>query len=184
MISGYAAVFYNGDESTEYRLSDGRRKTVYERIHRDAFNRAIHNDDVVALFNHSPDNLLGRSKAGTLNLAIDDRGLKYEVTEADHDLYRQVDAMQQRGDLAGSSFGFEVLAEEFRQEGDKLVRELVDVKLYDVGPVTFPAYSATSEPGRSHRVVIEGRTVDPTGYEARAANERSYVQFRLRQLKG
>ena len=75
-ISGYAAVFYDGDERSEFGLWEGAK----ERILPGAFARAIsERDDARALFNHEPDKLLGRVSAGTLQLREDNRGLHYSI---------------------------------------------------------------------------------------------------------
>jgi HK97 family phage prohead protease len=49
-----------------------------------------------------------------------------------------------RGDLTGSSFSFEIEEEEYYEEQGRTIRELRSVRLYDVGPVTYPAYEATN----------------------------------------
>jgi HK97 family phage prohead protease len=143
-IRGYAAKFYrSSDPGTEYELWKGAR----ERIMPGAFDKAIQGDDVRGLFNHDPNMLLGRSKAGTLKLEVDEVGLRYEIQPADTSVYKDVVEYLRRGDVDGSSFQFSVPqgGEEWRMEGGSEIRELREVKLYDVGPVTFPAYkSATS----------------------------------------
>lgn len=151
-IAGYAAVFYDGTPETEYRLWDD----FVERVMPGAFDRAIREDDVRALLNHEPDNLLGRTKSGTLKLSIDAVGLRYEITPPETELARQVVASLERGDLDGSSFTFMPTKVTWREELEKVgtmermivIREIQEVELYDVGPVTFPAYTATSAAAR------------------------------------
>ncbi|WP_339684240.1 HK97 family phage prohead protease [Gimesia maris] len=142
-ITGYASVFYReGDASTEYELWKG----AVERIDRHAFDRALEEShDVRALYNHEPDNLLGRTSAGTLNLSVDSRGLRYDIQydPADDD-HKRVQAKIKRGDLTGSSFAFKVTAEKWSEEEDREVRTVTDVQLIDVGPVVFPAYQGSS----------------------------------------
>lgn len=146
-ITGYAAVFYNGTAQTEYQIG----RNTFERIREDAFNAAIRNDDVVGLFNHDQDNVLGRTSAGTMRLSIDQRGLKYEIDPADTELHKRVAVAQQRGDVPGSSFGFVVLDEgEFADDGRR-IREIRNVQLFDVGPVTYPAYQGTNKGDRCVR---------------------------------
>lgn len=145
-IIGLAAVYYrDGDSATEYRLWKG----AVERIAVGAFTRAAAEDDVRALFNHDPNALLGRTRAGTLTLSADADGLRYRIAPASSEVYSQVAESLRRGDLDGSSFSFEVLAEEWEKDGDTEIRWLKDVRLYDVGPVTFPAYEATESGIRS-----------------------------------
>ena len=146
-ITGYAAVFFReGEEGTEYNLFDD----YYERISRGAFDRALSEQhDVRALFNHNSDMLLGRSKSGTLLLSVDDVGLRYDITLADTQAGRDIATSIDRGDITGSSFAFIPRKVSWIEEDERVIREIGDVDLYDVGPVTYPAYEATSAAMRS-----------------------------------
>lgn len=147
VIAGRAAVFYSGVPATEYQLAEG----MTERIRPGAFDRAIaEKHDCRALFNHSADNLLGRSANGTLKLWTDAHGLNYEikVDESDPDHLRVASKIE-RGDLSGSSFAFRATRISWEETTDGDVRWVDDVTLYDVGPVTYPAYSATTTGLRS-----------------------------------
>jgi HK97 family phage prohead protease len=145
-ISGYASVFYDETRAgTEYELRPG----VVERVDRRAFDRAIKNGaDVRALFNHDPNHLLGRSKSGTLRLSVDSVGLRYEIDPPDTQAGRDIMASIQRGDLTGSSFSFGVADGGQRIERDDkrgvTLRVLNDLDLFDVGPVTYPAYEGAT----------------------------------------
>lgn len=143
-IVGYAAVYFRTDEpGTEYQMYSD----LVERIMPGAFDRALREkQDVRALFNHNPENLLGRTVAGTLTLSVDDRGLFYRFQPPDTTIGRDVLESINRGDLSGSSFAFTVArgGAEWHEENGVAVRILRDVNLFDVGPVTFPAYGATS----------------------------------------
>jgi HK97 family phage prohead protease len=145
MIVGYAARYFDpADPGTEFALWDD----VTERILPGAFDKAVREDDVRALFNHSPDMVLGRSTAGTLRLSVDARGLRYEIDPPDTSTARDLLESLKRGDVSGSSFAFNIRGENVRKEakpdgGFRYVRELTDVQLFDVGPVTYPAYPAT-----------------------------------------
>lgn len=149
VIEGYAAVFYDGTPETEFELWPG----VVERIMRGAFDDALkRGDDARGLFNHDPNQILGRRGAGTLKLSVDDVGLRYEITAPDSPTGKSVVAAIDREDVAGSSFSFtiphggqrwiEEAADGERPERD--VREILSVELFDVGPVVFPAYAGTS----------------------------------------
>lgn len=149
VIRGYAAVFYrSGDASTEYELYPG----LVERIRPGAFDRAIaEKQDVRGLINHSSDILLGRTTAGTMTLAADSVGLRYEILfnpdDADHARYAE---KIKRGDLSGASFSFVPTAQSIESgKGGSDVRWVEDVNLFDVGPVTFPAYKAATSGIRS-----------------------------------
>lgn len=135
-ITGYAAVF---NQITE--LWPGFR----EKIARGAFTEAIKNDDVRALYNHDPNKLLGRTKSNTLRLWEDDHGLGYEIIPPDTDTAREVLTLIKRGDMSQSSFGFNILKRtmEIDEEKDEMTRTIEKVQLFDVSPVTFPAYPQT-----------------------------------------
>jgi HK97 family phage prohead protease len=105
--------------------------------------------DVRALFNHDPSVILGRTRAKTLRLAEDDTGLHFDCdlpeTQAARDLLTSID----RGDTTQCSFGFQFRKQKFSEETDEdgkvsLIRELHAVDVFDVSPVTFPAYPQTS----------------------------------------
>lgn len=162
LIVGYAAVFHRAsDPGTEFELWPG----LVERIAPTAFNRAIEEkQDVRALFNHEPGYVLGRTKSGTMRLATDKVGLRYEITPPDTQAGRDVITSIRRGDISGSSFGFLVPKDGdvlIPGEGDTITRELRDVTVLDVGPVVFPAYGATStnlrSAGGSHSEELQRR---------------------------
>src|SRR5260370_2421470 len=83
-----------------------------------------------------------------MRLNVDKRGLRYEIDLPDTMAGRDVATSIEREDLTGSSFSFRVIQQKFSMgdvDGDDDdVRELHDVDVYDLGPVTFPAYEATS----------------------------------------
>lgn len=144
-IYGHAAVYYDGSRETEFQLWD----EMVERIMPGAFDKAIADgQDVRALFNHDADYLLGRTTAGTLTLRSDQKGLLYEIEPGDTTAARDVRTMIERGDLTGSSFSFVTTDEDWRKEGGTFIREIRGVDLYDVGPVTFPAYEGTDTGAR------------------------------------
>lgn len=162
-IIGHAAVF---NSPTTIRGFFGN---FIEEVAPGAFEESIGEDDIRGLFNHDPNYVLGRNKAGTLELEEDETGLRYEIdppeTSAGKDTLISID----RGDVTGSSFGFNVIEErwEFSEDEDKPdKRTLVKVKLWDVSPVTFPAFDDTDVAVRKHK---ECRTA----YEARQKESRS-----------
>jgi uncharacterized protein len=149
-IEGYAAVFYREDDlGTEFELWEG----AVERILPGAFDKALAESDCRCLFNHASDNILGRTKSKTCTLSVDEIGLRYRVELPDTTCGRDCRISIERGDVDGSSFGFDVRSQNRREESDgKTIRELLEIfPLYDVGPVTFPAYKATTtEVARRH----------------------------------
>lgn len=177
-LTGYAAVFHReGDAGTEYRLGPD----VVERIAPTAFNRALsEKHDARALFNHDPNMLLGRAAAGTLRLSVDARGLRYEIDIPDTTVGRDVAASIARGDLSGSSFAFSIGkdGQRFEKGKDFDVRHILDVDLFDVGPVTYPAYEGTTTGLRSGDCSDAFEAVN----EWRKACEAQAVAVRVRLL--
>jgi HK97 family phage prohead protease len=142
VVVGYAAVFWDPAEpGTQYELYDD----LVERVMPGCFDRAMMDgDDCRALFNHDPNLILGRTTAGTCRLSVDRKGLRYEIDMPDTMCATDVVKHIERGDVTGSSFSFLVESYNWQEEGNVAIRGLTGVKLYDVGPVTFPAYEATS----------------------------------------
>lgn len=150
-LSGYAAVFYRADDpGTEYGLWAG----AVERIMPGAFDKAIEGDDVRALFNHDSNYLLGRTTSGTLRLSVDKIGLRYDIDLPDTQVGRDTATSADRGDISGSSFAFAIRESgaEWRRENGIEIRELRELELFDVSPVTFPAYKSTTVAVRSEDV--------------------------------
>lgn len=117
-----------------------------------AFDTAI-NDDVRCLVNHDPAKVLGRTKAGTLQLSVDNYGMKgiTDINEDDTEA-TNLHARVLRGDVSQCSIGFDILDEEFTQNPDGSVHWLIkSVKLYEVSIVTFPAYEKTEAHAREAR---------------------------------
>lgn len=140
-IVGHAAIFNHVTDLYWFR----------EQIAPGAFAASLGNDDVRALFNHDPNLILGRNRAGNLKLSEDDRGLLYRVTP-DKRITYVADLMVslERGDVSQSSFGFEAIREEWDfTDPDMPTRTLLEAKLWDVSPVTFPAYPETDAATRS-----------------------------------
>lgn len=111
-------------------------------------------DDVRALFNHDPNYILGRTASSTLRLTVDDTGLLYDIEAPDTQMVRDmVLAPLQRGDVTQSSFQFTVARDGdywYQDEEGIVVREVTRIaRLFDVGPVTFPAYPDTNAASRA-----------------------------------
>jgi HK97 family phage prohead protease len=154
VIRGYAAVFFRADDpGTEFRMWDD----YAERINPGAFDPVLQ-QDVRGLSNHDPSALLGRSTAGTLRLAIDEHGLSYEIDPPDTQLARDLQTLMKRGDVTGSSFSFTVAqgGSKITTEGKLTVRTITQIdRLFDVGPVTFPAYEGTAAMCRDARSALQ-----------------------------
>lgn len=134
-IVGYAAVF--GSESVNLG-------GFTETIKRGAFKDSLESDDVRALKNHDPNLLLGRSSNGTLRLKEDKNGLRMEIDIPNTTTGRDTEEEIRRGDLSGASFSFETIDDKWETKREIPHRTLLKARVYDVGPVAFPAYPDTS----------------------------------------
>lgn len=109
--------------------------------------------DVVALFNHDDNQVLGRTTAGTLELSKTTKGMAYSITPPDTTLGRDLLTLLRRGDISGASFAFSVSegGEKWSVDDDgKDLRTITEVAgLYDVSVVTRPAYPESSAALRS-----------------------------------
>lgn len=162
-LVGYAAVF-----DSKSAVIRERGITFREVIRPGAFDRALKEDhDVRALVNHESGQILGRTKSGTLRLSVDERGLRYEVDLPDTTVGRDIAESIKRGDISGSSFGFRVTdgGDAWPKEsrvGGMATREILDLELLDVSPVTYPAYQATQVSLRAlERAQEEAEVVPP-----------------------
>lgn len=135
-VRGYAAKFNVLSENL-----GGFREQIMPGAFADVLS-----DDVRALFNHDPNIILGRTVAGTLRVFQDDTGLGYEVEMPDTPQARSLVTSIERGDVSQSSFAFRVA----RPDGDEWIEDEKTgaitrtikkfARLYDVSPVTYPAY--------------------------------------------
>lgn len=160
---GHAAVF-----NSWTTLYEGRYFVWREKVNPGAFKRAIaEKQDVRSVFNHDPNWVLGRTASGTLALSEDKTGLLTDTDPPTTQLIRDlVLAPIDRGDVSQMSFAFLVKRNAspvvttidgvtvvdrggeritIRMEDDVEIeeRELIDLDLFDVSPVTYPAYDDT-----------------------------------------
>lgn len=143
-IEGYFAVF-----GSEYRFAENAAET----IDAGAFDDTL-DDDIRALVNHDTTLVLGRNKAGTLEIRKDEKGLwgSILVNQYDQDatnLYARVT----RRDVTQCSFGFDILDEKREVTDDGyVIWRVKKVKLYEVSVVTFPAYEDTGVEARMREI--------------------------------
>jgi len=138
-IEGYAAVFNQWADLGFFR----------EKIRAGAFKKTIQESDVRALFNHDPNYVLGRNKAETLELAEDDHGLHFRVDPPAAAWADDLQTSIKRGDINQASFGFNTIRDAWNHDADPAERELLEVRLFDVSVVTYPAYPQTEVTARS-----------------------------------
>lgn len=135
-ISGYAAVF-----NKEAVIAGFFR----EVIRKGAFARAVNEkQDVRALIDHDSSLILGRTKAGTLTIEEDDKGLLTIIQPPNTQVARDIVENLRVGNVDQMSFAFIVKKQQWSSDEQKLdLREIIDVDLFDVSVVTFPAYPQT-----------------------------------------
>ena len=134
VVIGHAAVFNSLSEDL-----GGFR----EKINPGAFDDVLDND-VRAYFNHDPNFLLGRVSAGTLRLGVDEKGLRYELDIPNTTAGRDLKENMRLGNITQSSFAFTIGKdgdswERNDEGGDIRVINKIN-RLYDVSPVSLPAY--------------------------------------------
>lgn len=131
-MEGYAATF-----GSETRIG-----SITEVIERDAFRSSL-GGDILALMDHDPHRVLGRTRCGTLRLSDDSKGLAFSLDLPDTAAGRDVLELAQRSDLGGMSFGFIVPKGGDHWKGER--RPLRSVDLREISVVSaHPAYPDTS----------------------------------------
>lgn len=166
-IFGHAALYNVRSENL-----GTQERPIFEIIEKGAFDKVL-NDDCRALFNHSANHILARSKngKGTLRLSLDAKGLRYEFEAPDTQVGNDLLVSIKRGDVDQSSFGFSVAkdGEKWTQEGGASIRRISRIeRLYDVSPCVSPGYASTTvsarskanTPAESHSVLHKRRSLN------------------------
>jgi hypothetical protein len=151
-FTGYAAVFNSPSEPLPFT----------EVIKEGAFKRSLKSRNEIKLFmNHNTDVVLGSTRAGTLKLSEDSRGLLAQAELPDTSAGRDLSVLMKRGDVSSMSFGFSVPPKGDQWSQDGATRELHQVRLHEVSIVTgFPAYEATTASVRSLDILAQRTAVD------------------------
>ena len=135
VVVGYGSIFNSRSENLG---------GFYEYISPTAISQeTIAKSDVRALINHDANLVLARSTTGTLDLSIDEKGLRYEFSIPETSYGKDLAINMKNGNINQSSFAFTVGSDEWSTDEDgNDVRTITSIdKLYDVSPVTYPAYS-------------------------------------------
>ena len=139
-LSGYAAIF---------DVLSPDQGGFRERIGRRAFTKTVAEDDIRALVNHDPSQVLARTSRKSLKLSVDHTGLHANALLPDTSYARDLVINIANGNISGGSFMFETIRDTWAEENldgaeiPVVIRTLNEVRLYDVSPVTFPAYPQT-----------------------------------------
>lgn len=151
-LAGHAVVF------GQHAELPGHYETIAER----AFDDALRDEpDIKALWNHNQANVLGSTKAGTLTLGVDHRGLAFECELPDTSYARDLRSLVERGDVSAMSFGFLPGDDEWSTapDGRQLRTHTRVRRLLEISPVSIPAYGGTDCYLRS---VVFDRPARPT----------------------
>ena len=142
-ITGYAAVFNS--------LSSPIGGQFRERILPGAFKNVRGEYDIISAVNHDDSQILGRRSAGNLELSVTKRGLRYSITPPDTSYVRDLIENIRAGNVQGSSFEFRVHdgGDAWVNDSGEMIRELRAIDVFEVGPVTRPAYPSTDVAMRS-----------------------------------
>jgi HK97 family phage prohead protease len=138
VAEGYAVVFGQKEAMGEYYI---------ESVAKGAFKpKNYYRSDVLALWNHKWESVLGRLSAGTLQLEERQHGLwfRLQLDERSPAGMTALSALD-RGEVFGCSFGFKVLAESWTDPENSLPeRVITDVLLYEISLCPMPAYEGTT----------------------------------------
>ena len=156
-LVGYGAVFNSEADIGHFR----------EVITPGAFKRTLKNRrNIHSFFNHNPDNLLGSTAAGSLSIAEDETGLRYELVLDDTDIARRVYRYVETNEVTGSSFAFSVPKGgdvwDYR-DSDLPLRSVNEAILYELGPVVTPAYEDTTVNARASAEVAFRSLAETSG---------------------
>lgn len=172
IIRGYAAKF------GAYSEDLGGFRTV---IAPGTFDRVLPLADCRFLINHDANLLMGRTSSGTLKLSVDEVGLAFEGVPPSTDLAAHHVESIRRGDMDGCSFTCDIDIDEWDWSGETPIRTVKSVSaLYDVGPVTFPAFASTSVSASASYALESARREQAEHLERIEAAARRGRRMRLR----
>ena len=171
-LEGYAAVYNSETDLGHFR----------EVIKPGAFDDVLDND-VRALINHDPNLILGRTTNGTLELSVDERGLKYKVKLGDQQYAKDFYESVKRGDISQSSFAFTIDEQSWNEE--RTVRSVDKVRqLLDVSPVTYPAYAAATVQARDQQLdTEEANAVAEADTDTTVTETQTHTTMNLNEMK-
>ena len=173
-ITGHAAVFNQLSSDL-----GGFREVIAPN----AFENVL-NDDVRALVNHDANLLLARTTSGTLNLKQTDEGLQYSFDVPDTSYGKDLIISMERGDITQSSFAFTIEEDSWESTADGEIRTINKVKkLYDVSPVTYPAYPSADDLTLAKRSLAIHKEKEENKKQEKDLVQRSLVALKIELKK-
>lgn len=162
--SGYA-VLYNQEANVH--------DFWIETIAPGAFDKSLQERDVLAVHSHDTGRVVGRKNAGTLTLRSDAKGLSFENPLPDTSDGRDLAVQIERGDIAGMSFGFRAIKQEWDDSTEPPRRKILEGELYEITYTPMPVWQQTEVGLRSlEGARQERRSHNKTGALGRIAAKR------------
>ena len=155
VIEGYAIVFDTVGNPSPY---------FTESVDRNALENCDFTE-CICCFNHDRSKVVARTSAGNLKLTVDEKGLFFEATVPNTQIGNDLLENIRVGNIQGCSFAFTISEEEWHwgKNGEPDHRTIMGIDhLYDVSPVTDPAYNDTT---------VAQRSIDAHQAEVKAAEE-------------
>lgn len=168
--TGYAVLF--NSEANIYDL-------WVEVIVPGAFDKSLQERDVIAIHSHDSARIVGRKNAGTLTLRSDSKGLAFENPLPDTSDGRDLAVQIDRGDIAGMSFGFRAVKQEWDDTVEPPKRTILEAELYEITYTALPAYHETEVGLRS----LEGARNERREHNKSGAQGRISKRMRLKHLE-
>jgi HK97 family phage prohead protease len=142
IVEGYAALFNNSTQLYSW---------LREKIAAGAFTNALKTSDTRFAINHDPNLVLGRTSNKTLEVWEDDKGLYYRAKLPNTEIGKHYYEMVRSGTISQSSFMFDIKSTKWERLSDDMdERTILEAEyLYDVAPVTYPAYQETTATARA-----------------------------------
>ena len=168
--AGYAVLF-----NTEANLYD----MWTEVISPGAFDKSLQERDVIAIHSHDTGRIVGRMKAGTLILRSDSKGLAFENPLPDTSDGRDLAVQIDRGDIAGMSFGFRAVKQEWDDTVDPPKRTITEAELYEITYTGLPVWGETEVGLRS----LDAARAERRDHNKVCAGQRIARRMRLKQAE-
>ena len=163
--------------------SDSEPLPFIERIAPGATTRSLKSrNEVKAFVNHDTNLVIGSTRAGTLRMTEDSKGLLAQIDLPDTSYARDLSVSIQRGDVSGMSFGFSVVKDSWSEDYSQ--RTIEELRLHEVSVVTgFPAYRQTTAAVRCLPLLAKRNGIDidalSDAFDAMAAGSLDDAQFSL-----
>lgn len=153
-----------------------------EEFREGAFTKSLQNRDVIAIHSHEFARIVGRMKAGTLDIREDRKGLAFENRLPDTTDGRDLAVLLERGDIAGMSFGFRATVQEWDDTSDPPTRTIIEAELYEITYTAIPQYDQTEVGLRSLEAVRDERREHNANHAAARIARRMRMQHAERKL--